>query len=323
VDHLPALREHSQEEIEDADFRAVVNPSATIVLPQNATRGETIRHLSNTIPSNDYGLPLFYIRSDLIDWTHIDAYGHVSYDQVEAASELLQYHDGYPTVSSGSPFWSQLKHEPQKEHLLFKAFLDLDENDGIRLIDNLAANENLPLQTIREMSLEYYWSARARSYDLFVVAAEAKRREVRTRKTEDSHFTVAGGILQAVVDRVNDEPDLIKQMDAKDLFDLFEQMVKVQRLSLGLTGANASTNNGLPMNPGQSVELILRSLTKNVGLSGESQDNLHSRLALLMGDENTALVAQELVIRATTDNVVHSMQPNKPATPEGPPHGDG
>lgn len=301
MDHLPV---HTDAEIEEADFRQVANPTNIVVLPINATHGEIIQHLSNTIPTNDYGLPLYFIRSDMLDWTQIEAYGHVDYNQIESACELLEYADGFPTLKKGSPFWTQLNHEPYEDHILFKRFLDLDEAEGIRLLDSLALQESVPLERLRETSLTYYWSARARSYDLFVVAAEAKRREVRTRKTEDSHFTLAGGIIETVVARINSEPDLIKKMDAKDLFDLFEQMVKVQRLSLGLTGAQASTNQNMPM-AGSSVEVILRQLTKNIGLSGDAQGNIHERLKLLMGNEETALMAQELVIRATTSNQVY------------------
>lgn len=302
MDHLPV---HTSSEVEEADFKQVANPTNTIILPLNSTHGEAIQHLSNTIPTNEYGLPLYYIRSDMVDWTSIDSYGYLDYDQLEVACEALQYTDGFPTLRSGSPFWSPLAHEPYDAHILFKQFLALDEITGIRLLDDLSTQENVPLDHVRELSLEYFWSARARSYDLFIVAAEAKRREVRTRKTEDSHFTLAGGILEKVVNRINNNPDLIEKMDAKDLFDLFEQMVKVQRLSLGLTGAQASTNNNMPMNPGSSVEFILRRLTKDVGLSGDAQGNIQERLKLLMSDEGTAMMAQELVIRATTGNQVY------------------
>lgn len=305
MEHLP-VPTHSDAEVEEADFRQVANPTNTLLLPTPSTRGEKIRHLSRTIPTNDFGLPLYYIRSDLLDWTQIEAYGYVTRGSVEVASEILSYEEGYPCQKTGSPWWISLKHEPYQAYLLFQRFLELAETEGARLLDTLALQEQVPLDHLRELSLEYYWSARARAYDLFIVAAEAKKREVRTRKTENTHFEMASGILDKVVTRINDEPDLIQKMDAKDLFDLFEQMVKVQRLSLGLTGQNASSNNALPIQPGASVEVTLRSLTRNVGLTDQAQGNIHDRLKLLMADEKTALSAQELVIKATTGNQVHS-----------------
>lgn len=305
MDNSQLLRTHTAEEIEDADFRQVANPSDTIVLPENSTRGEIIRHLSHQIPRNDYGLPLFYIRSDMVDWTQIEAYGHVDQSSLDSSVEALSYDDGYPTLKSGSPFWTQMAHEPHQAYVLFQRFLELAEDEGIRLLDTLSTQEATPLENLRELALEYYWSARSKAYDLFIVAAEAKKREARTRKMENNHYDVAGGVLDKIIGRINDEPELISKMDAKDLLDTFEMMVKVQRLSLGLTGQAASSTQQLPMNPGASVEVIMRSLTKNAGLSEDAQIGMHERLALLMGDSDTAMKAQELVIRATTGNEVY------------------
>lgn len=303
-------------EVEDADFRQVVNPSATFVLPQNATHGDAIQHFAISIPKNEYGLPLYIIRSDLLDWGRIDALGYATQDQLDLATEMLDYTDGYPVQKSGSPIWGQLTYEPFDGFKLFQSYLELVETEGIRLHDTLATEQNVPLKNIREMAKEYYWSLRARAYDLFVVAAEAKRREARIRRTESEHFTVAGGIINKVIQRINEEPELIKGMDAAELIDVFEKMAKVQRMSLGLVGQNASTNT--PLNsPGGTVEFILRSLTQNSGLSNEAGQNMQDQLRAFMGDEATALQIQELIVRATTDNAVHDSRKALP-----PPGGD-
>lgn len=290
--------------MEESDFRLVTNPSNTILLPFGASRGERVAHLSRTIPTNDFGLPSFFIRTDLLDWSSIESEGHTTHDALQAAVEPLEYHDGYPTLRSGTPFWSRLPHEPHQDYILFQEFLELAETEGIRLLDSLATKQEVDLERIRELSLLYFWSSRARAYDLFIVAAEAKKRQVRTRKTESSHFEQSSAILDSVIARINDTPDLIQKMDATDLFNLFEQMVKIQRLSLGLTGANASTRNDIQANPASTVEVILRTMTQNSGLSSQSADGFQNRLALLMADPATAMQAQELVIRATTDNRV-------------------
>jgi hypothetical protein len=302
VANLPA----TAEQVEDADFRLAANPSNTIMFPIDATRGEKMSHLAKTIQANEYGLPLYFYRSDLIDWSKIEAYGYIPYEEVETAAEVLDYTQGYPCLRKGSPFWTQLPHEPHNVFILFQQFLALAELEGIRLLDTLATQENMPLENLREMAFEYFWSARARSYDLFLVAAEAKKREARTRKTENTHFDAAGKLFEVALQRFNDEPDLIKQMPAGELIDLIEKMVKIQRLSLGLTGANASTNQQMPMNPGGTVEMILRTLTKESGLSTEAGEGVQQRLAMLMSDPETAMKAQELVIRATTNNQVPS-----------------
>lgn len=286
----------TQEEIENADFRQVAQPSQLLVLPNNCGRGDALVHMSRTIPSNEYGLPLYYIRSDMLDLPRIIHTGHVPQDVVDSAAELLSYDDGYPTLQSGSPYWSQMPHEPHQTYLLFQRYLDLAETEGIRLIDSLARLEHTPLDQVRQYFQEFYWSSRARAYDLFIVAADAKRREVRTRKTENSHYETAGKFLAQIAGLITE--DKLNEMDAKGLLDALESMVKIQRLSLGLTGQNASTVNR-DMSPASSVEVILRQLTKNSGPEQEGAESFQSRLALLMTDEATAMQAQELIVRAT------------------------
>lgn len=300
---------HSAEAIEDADFRAVANPNNLIVLPAipKPTRGLAIEHLSRMIPKNEFGLPIYYIRSDLLDLPSLLLYGSISRDEVDAASELINYADGYPTLNSGVPFWGRMTHEPDLNFRLFQRFLALNELEGIRLVDTLARLENIELPRILEYHKEFYWTARARAYDLFIVAAEAKKREALTRKAENNHYNTAGTILEKILARFENEGDeLIEKLEGKELFDLFEQIVKIQRLSLGLTGQNASSTPKELTNPGQTVEFIMRNLLKNSGTNDQGGADIRSRLALLMGSEDTALSAQEIIIRATTDNAVNA-----------------
>lgn len=287
-----------QEQQEDNDFHAVAVPGDLLLLPTNCSRGEVISHLSRTIPANEYGLPLFYFRSDLLDLDKAVAYGHISQTESDGAVTPLGYADGFPTLQNGSPFWKRLPHEPQNTYMAFCRFLELAEEEGIRLLDSLAEQESLSIEQLREWSYEFYWSSRARAYDLFIVAADAKRRENRVRKSENRHYNKAGELLEKILLRFENEEDLVNQLSSKDLLDAFEQMVKIQRLSLGLTGANASTINKELSAPATSVEVILRQLTKNVG-SGENAEDQANRLALLMSDENTALQIQELIVKAT------------------------
>jgi hypothetical protein len=290
--------EHSPSEIEDNDFQQVAVPSNLLVLPDGCSRGEAIEHMSRGIPTNDYGLPLYYLRSDLLDLPAVCQMGYIDQGDLDAAGELLSYTDGYPTFRSGSPFWTQAPHEPREAYLLFQRFLDLAELEGIRLIDSLAREESVPLDLVRQHSLEFYWSSRARAFDLFVVAAEAKKREVRTRKTEDTHFTEAQNLLNAILLRFQQDKDLLEKMDGPELLEAFDKMVKIQRLSLGLTGQNASTTNK-DMAPASSVEVILRQLTKNSGQADQTTDERQNRLALLMSDPDSAMQIQELIVRAT------------------------
>jgi hypothetical protein len=291
------LIEHTPDQIEDADFKATAVPQNMLVLPERSSRGDAIEHMSRSIPTNEYGLPLFYIRSDLLDLPSICHQGYIIQEDADAAAELLSYQDGYPTFKSGSPFWTQMPHEPHSTYILFQRYLDLAELEGIRLIDTLARREGIPLDQIRQYFLEFFWSSRARSYDLFIVAAEAKKREVRTRKAENTHFEEAVALFDKINARLTE--DKLDELSGKELLDAIEQMVKIQRLSLGLTGQNASTTNKELHQPASSVEVIFRQLTKNAGRQQEGAETLQNRLALLMADEDTAMQVQELIVRAT------------------------
>lgn len=283
---------------EDADFRAVVSKqSPTIVFPSHRSGAEIIDHLAKQVPANEYGLPIFYYRSDLLPLNEAMALGYLSQDDVDIAASPLFYHDGYPTLESGSPFWTRLVHEPTPAYLLFQRFLEMAEEEGIRLLDSLATEQNTPLPQLRQYFQEFYWSARTRAYDLFIVAADQKRREARIRRTENRHFLKAQDLLDKILLRFNNEPGLFDSMEPKELLEAFEMMVKIQRLSLGLTGAQASTNQNLPAQ-GSTVEVILRSLTQQVGLSPTGQESFSNRLTALLSDPTTAMQAQELIIKA-------------------------
>lgn len=307
VDEHVATAAFTADEVADADFRAVARPTLYTTLPENASRGDLIQLLARQIPTNEFGLPIYIHRSDLLDSSGASHRGMISQEEADCATTLLYYNDGYPTLDTGAPFWVQMPHEPHLQHILFKQFLALNETDGIRLLDTLARNEQVPLEQIQEASKEFYWSARARAYDLFIVAAEAKKREALTRKTENSHYQQAGKILDRLAQKIEAEADeFFDKLDPKQVLDTMEQYMKIQRLSLGLTGQNASTTNK-EMAPASSVEVILRNLTKNIGSQGNAQGgSIQDRLALLMADEATALTAQELIVRVNGDNLANS-----------------
>lgn len=308
--NMPMEPSHSIEAYADEAFRAVVAaPSQMVTFPLNSTRGDIIRQLSRGIPSNDFGLPVYYYRTDLLDMVSLQTLGRTTQDELDVAVEPLQYNDGYPTFANGAPFWAQMPHEPRPNFILFQRYLELSELEGIRLLDTLAHQEHMELATLLDYSLEYLWSARARAYDLFIVAAEAKRREALTRKTEKGHFNAAEKLLAPLVAKFED-PEFLEKLDTldpKELVDIAETLMKIQRLSLGLTGQNASSTQKDLATPGSSVEVILKQLTKNSGSQASGGASIMDRLGALMQDEHTALNAQEIIIRATSDgNIVNS-----------------
>jgi hypothetical protein len=285
----PFLREEEPEFFAPVPAHPV---SDIIVLPPHATRGEAVATLSRNIDVNQYGLPTYFIRSDLLP--SLDG-GSVTQDEVDAASVGLHYHEGYPTLSNGSAFWSQLPHEPADAYLLFKRYVDQAEETGIRQLDLLSAQEGVSLDQIRQNYMEFYWSVRSRAFDLFIVAAETKKRQLKTKKMENAHYDQAGKLLEALLQRFED-PDWINELNAKEAIEAVDTLYKVQRLSMGLTGQNASS---LPKNPipeGASVQAMMEHLTRGANLSQEAGDNFTARLqALFTGDDGMQL--QDAILR--------------------------
>lgn len=268
-----------------------------LVFSEDATKGDIIYAISERIPTNEFGLPQFFIRSDLISGTH------VSEDEIDAAAMGLFYHDGYPTLFSGSAFWNQLPHEPQQYFEYFQKFLDQAAEIGIRQLDLLAAHLGKHLYEISAIAKEFYWSSRARAYDMFIVAAEAKKRQHRIRNMENKHFMQADKLINELVARFQDDDDgdsWIEELTAKEALEALELLVKVQRLSVGLVGQQSSSTNR-EFVEGEGTESMIRKIASGAGASSQQSDKFAASLQkLLEGDDG--LTIQAAVLKLTASN---------------------
>lgn len=268
-----------------------------IALPVGASKPDAIYYLSQQIPTNEYGLPIFFYRSDLIPYSGPQDQSPITQEDLDLAAVPLTYQDGYPALANSTPFWSQLPNEPYEAFLVFERYLQQAEETGIRQLNLLANAEVQNLPHIVSLYREFYWSARARAYDMFIVAAESKRREHRIRRTENTHFVKAQTLLDQLLKRFEND-DWMEDLEPKDAISILETLVKIQRLSLGLTGAHSSSATFAPPAPaGSSSELILRQMTKTLGLSDQGQQNFATALQGVLTDPEYAMQAQELIIR--------------------------
>lgn len=270
--------------------------SHLIVLPEGCTAPQAVALLSKDIQPNQYGLPPYFIRSDLLSSI---ALGHISQDEVDAASVGLFYNEGYPTLEDGRAFWNRLPHEPDQAYELFQRYLEQAEETGIRQLDMLAHAHGLEVSLLRAMYQEFYWSARARAFDLFVVVAQERKRQLRIRKMENSHYDLAGEKLNEILNRLStDDPDTPwwDELDAKEAVELFIELAKLQRLSVGLTGQNASSLPKAPLPEGASTQTIMEHLTRGANLGQEQEDNFQQKLGALLNGEG-GMELQDAIIR--------------------------
>lgn len=288
---------------DSTDVQIIPGPSELqmIPLPEGCTRPQLVWLLTQKIPLNQYGLPIFFYRSDRLPSPDITGLPLTQAD-VDAATEGLVYYDGYPTLTSGQSFWNQLPHENFDQFMLFTKYLEQAELLGIRQLDLLAAAAHLDLAEVLSVSQEFYWNARARAHDLFSAAAEQKRRSLQIRKTENVHFDKAASLLTKLEERfTGDNADWIEELSAKEAFEVMEMLIKVQRLSLGLTGQHASSNaktRDLPVEA--SPDYLIRELAKGATMGGEGSTDFASKLQALIGDPEQGMVLQEMILKISS-----------------------
>jgi hypothetical protein len=304
IDRVPQDEEFAQTVEEDADsfFAPAVQSGegdiqgpTILVLPEGISRGDAVALLSKDIGFNQYGLPEFFIRSDLLPLT---AGTPITPYDIDAASVGLFYREGYPTTEAGTAFWNQLPHEPMAAFILLQKYINQAETHGIRQLELLAVEEDTELETLRQMSLEFFWSSRARAYDLFISAAEMKKRQFRTRKMESVHFDQAQSLMDGLMQKFNiGDENWWDELSVKEAIEMMDVLVKIQRLSMGLTGANASSLPKNPLPDGASPQQIMEHLTKGSSMASRDTEGFMARLDEFLSDPESGMQVQDAIIR--------------------------
>ncbi len=275
----------------------------------SGSRGAIIEHLAKTLPLNDFNLPKFIYRPDLIAENNKD-----DHDVLNAAVIPISYEEGFPTLPNNAVFWAQFEFEPVQAYQMFERYLTQPSEFGVRQFQ-LLASEEAPLSLLREYFDTFYWRFRAKAHDLFIAAVNTKLREQRVMQVEDTHFLTAERLLKRVLTYFeNDDPekDFTQDLNPKTAADLLKTLVQMQRISLGLPahGASAGTPSDTP--PNASVEVILRTLAKqSADSSGAPLIDGKTGLDVLLEDDDTADMAQELIIRMSSGKHVQIEKQNE------------
>lgn len=214
------------------------------------TKANLLKELSEDIPQNDFGLPDYYYRTDLLpDMTHMEETQRIEYLQMAAVE--LDYSQGYPLLPTGEPFWSQLPHEPPEAYRAFVAYMDTPRPENRRISSHVLKNKPHPLECgvasaeaqsarvalgdmpIRQLHLltdllgltmekvltyvhTYCWAGRVKAYDLFTAAAHKKRRQQRRMDLEDDHYDKANFLMQRAYAQLMGTFDHLATLDEDD-----------------------------------------------------------------------------------------------------------
>jgi len=204
----------------------------------------------------------------------------------------LHYAEGFPAFQNGSPFWSKLLWEPMDAYTAFEHYLqfsiDTKETQGdteIRSISALASRLSLrgynpeqiavAQEQFSRWSVLYYWTYRAKAYDLYRVVQHRKSLELRAIETTDNHYLIAKKLFQKLEVYLEDEERFWDLLTPKVAVDLLKTLTGLQRLSAGLPmgapnaigkGEHLGAGIGSMVTAGQSMEVILRQVAQSAGL---------------------------------------------------------
>lgn len=229
------------------------------------------------------------------------------YPEVKSAYVPLSYQEGFPTLV-GIPFWVQLQFEPIDAYECFDLYLKQGRKGARQLYllsDSPSFPEGITEQLLLDFSEMYFWSARAKSYDMFSAAHRRKERERRAIDTENEHYLIAERLMKIAECYLDDQgEELAEMMTPKMLLEFIKTSSQLQRISAGLPGNGPSNRQEVDGPIGESVplEIIMRTIAKESGAHVEadivdSAAENRSKLSEILKDESAIELAQELIIK--------------------------
>jgi len=281
------------------------------------THADLIAQLTLAIPLNEYELPPFVYRADMLDMAYvldtIRAYlgqknpsttstssfparsagpeeMQALQQHLDAATVALNYSEGYPQLGNGQPFWAKLEFESNEAYAMFLDYVALE---GIRQLESLRSYNP---RDCRENYALHFWYFRAKAFDLFKVADHQRKRLTRMLKSEDDHYTKAEAILKKVVGYLDavDLEDEASSMDPSKAVAMMEKLVKISRISIGLP-ANGESKESAGRRTISPTRVLIDEINQAGSRKAESAEDGFD--LLLDEDDDLVDMAQDLIIR--------------------------
>jgi hypothetical protein len=255
------------------------------------SRSDLIKELSKQIPENEFGLPQYYYRPDMLDKDAI--LGSMQRREATFVDEMLQaaivrvsYAQGFPTLDDSTPVWAQMPWESKESYDVFTQYLVLD---GVR---SLAQVNFLAPELVNELFHCNYWYTRAKSYDLYRSAHHSRLREQRIMSLNDNHWTEGDKIMRRltkVIGELKDEE--LVAIGADKLIASLERVTRIQRSAVGLSSTGGRGDS--EVNKVTSVEIAMRkvSSTETKPIENDEFD------ITLLSDPEVLKEAQALIVK--------------------------
>lgn len=251
--------------------------------------------LNEMAPKNDFGLPKYIHRPDLVHYTLLtttpaEEGGAGTQALLANAVVHLDYVQGYPTLPNGMPFWLRFDWESSDAYQAFANYLGQQGARSLHLV------LGLPPESV----LEYYhlncWAARALAFDMYQSAHHERMRVQRIMSTENKHYLEAEYLFNQVstaLRRISTEK--LEDVEPDKLVHMLERISKIQRVAAGLpVGGGPKEAANAPV----SVEFTLRQIAKQQS-EGQIVDDTVGMHELLQNPDALAL-AQELSLKVSS-----------------------
>lgn len=256
-----------------------------INLSRIETRLDLVKEAARTLPLNEFNLPTYIYRTDLLN---VDMLDHLE-DMLTSAKIFLEYHHGFPTIKNDLPLWSQLEWEPKVAFEAFLQYLELPGGRTLRGIPNIAPD------LLVQYYHMYYWGPRALSFDMFVTAHHERLRHQRIFEIEDTHWQASKTLfarLNNAVERIDD--DKLAEMEPDKLIKMMAAAVNMQRLAAGLPtgGHHKGAEEG---SKAPSIEVSMRQMAENSGVTPTAPQELD--FSGIYNDPEALKAAQSIIIK--------------------------
>lgn len=282
-----------------------------------ASAWQLIQQLMPNLPMNEYALPVYIYRADMLDFSYIlrklgavhsttttsfpPASGGAPagmevttnsalqeiYGLLDAATVPLSYDEGYPVLPNGQPFWGRLEFESPEAYSAFTTYLNLG---GARQLSSLVAYD---IGTLNEYFYQYYWGFRVKAFDLYRVAHHQKLKLERMLSAENKHFEVAGRMLQKIEAYLESTVLDDDTMTPDKAILILEKLVKIQRVSVGLPANGESKETDGSKRQVAPLQVIMQQVSQNSGSTERPQDDI----SLLLENPDTVNLAQDLILK--------------------------
>lgn len=231
---------------ENVQPQAVVLPALRgINLEHVQSRTDLLRELSTRLPLNEYNLPLYIYRADMLDWESLVAPTVQGSDEQRRQAEALtssivyiNYHQGFPTLAKDQPFWRKLEFETKDAFDWFLRFLQLD---GARELTRLEGQHG---DLLYEWYNQNYWKYRAQAYDLFTAAHHTRLREKRIFELNDKHYQKGEAIFNKIAAVISDKGnDEWNKLEIPEAVQLMKTIGDFQRKAVEVHAIKGQTTN--------------------------------------------------------------------------------